>query len=68
MIDFSIITSVYKNDKTEFVRTALDSMMVEQSVKPSEIILVRDGKVPEELEMLLTEYKSRYPEIFKLYA
>lgn len=63
---FSIITSVYKNDKPEFVREALDSMLVEQTVKPSEIVLVRDGQVPEELESLLNEYESRYPEIFNI--
>ena len=50
---FSICTSVYKNDKPEFVRAALDSMLVSQSVKPSEIVLVQDGPVPEELQEVL---------------
>lgn len=66
MNHFSIITSVYKNDKPEFVRVALDSMMVMQSVKPSEVLLVRDGKVPEELEILLNEYENRYPEVIQI--
>lgn len=66
MNKFSIITSVYKNDKPEFVREALDSILVEQKVKPSEIVLVRDGQVPNELESLLTEYKSRYSDIFNI--
>ena len=66
MNKFSIITSVYKNDKTEYVREALDSMLVEQTTKPSEIVLVRDGQVPDELECLLNEYESCYPNIFNL--
>ena len=56
MKPFSIITSVYKNDKPDFVRVALDSMLVEQSVKPTEIVLVRDGLVPVTLEAVLNEY------------
>lgn len=40
--------------------------MVMQSVKPSEVLLVRDGKVPEELEILLNEYENRYTEVFQI--
>ncbi len=57
---FSVCTSVYKNDKPEFVRVALDSMLVHQSVKPDEIVLVQDGPVPHELSRLLLEYKDKY--------
>lgn len=62
-MDFSIITSIYKNDKPEYVRVALDSMLVNQSVKPTEIILVQDGPVPESLSTLLSEYENKYPEV-----
>lgn len=61
--NFSVCTSVYKNDKPEFVRVALDSMLVHQSVKPDEIVLVQDGPVPEALAALLTEYETKYPEV-----
>ena len=44
MTPFSIITSIYKNDKPEFVRVALDSMLINQTVKPTEIVLVRDDR------------------------
>ena len=62
-MDFSIITSVYKNDKPEFVRVALESMLVHQSVKPAEIVLVQDGPVPEGLSSLLLEFESTYPNV-----
>lgn len=64
--EFSIITSVYKNDKPEFVRVALDSMLVNQSVKPTEIVLIQDGLVPEVLSELLSEYETMYPEVLKI--
>lgn len=63
MEKFSVCTSVYKNDKPEFVKVALDSMLVHQSVKPDEIVLVQDGPVPEGLSLLLAEYEGKYPEV-----
>ena len=60
MEKFSVCSSVYKNDKPEFVRAALDSMLVNQSVKPDEIVLVQDGPVLYELSRLLLEYKDKY--------
>ena len=60
---FSVCTSVYKNDNPEFVREALDSMLVHQSIKPSDIILVQDGPIPAELSSLLKEYEVRYPDV-----
>ena len=63
MLCFSVITSIYKNDNPEFVRVALDSMLVNQNVKPNEIVLVQDGPVSLELSSLLSEYEKRYPEI-----
>ena len=50
-----------KNDKPDFVRFALDSMLVRQSVKPDEIVLVQDGPVPDSLSSLLSEYENKYP-------
>lgn len=66
MIDFTVITSVYRNDKPEFVRTALDSMLIEQTITPTEILLVRDGVVPSELENVLEEYETAYPKIMHI--
>lgn len=63
---FSIITSVYRNDKPEYVRVALDSMLVNQTVKPNEVVLVQDGPVPVGLSSLLSEYEVRYPDIMHI--
>ena len=66
MLSFSIITSIYKNDQPDYVRVALDSMLVNQTIKPTEIVLVRDGLVPANLDSLLNEYEERYPEVFNI--
>ena len=65
-MEFSVCTSVYRNDKPEFVRVALNSMLVNQSVKPSEIVLVQDGPVPNSLSSLLYEYENEYPEVMHI--
>lgn len=66
MDKFSVVTSVYRNDKPEFVRVALDSMLVEQTLKPSEIVLVRDGFVPVDLERSLFEYEAKYSDVMHI--
>ena len=66
MYAFTVCISVYKNDKPENVRAALDSMLVHQSVKPEEIVLVQDGPVPEELSLLLAEYEGKYPKVLHI--
>ena len=66
MEKFSICTSIYKNDNPEYVRVALDSMLINQSVKPNEIVLVQDGPVPYELSRLLIEYKDKYGEVLNI--
>lgn len=65
-MEFSIITSVYKNDKPEYLRTALDSMLVHQSMKPAEIVLVQDGPVSEFLSLQLSEYEANYPKVMHI--
>lgn len=66
MIKFSVCILVYKNDTPEFVRVALDSMLVHQSVKPNDIVLVQDGPVSEDISSLLKEYEERYRDVLNI--
>lgn len=66
MRPFSIVMSVYKNDRSDFVRIALDSMLLEQTIKPTELVIVRDGQVSEKLNSLLLEYEAMYSSIIKV--
>ncbi len=49
MEKFSVLTSVYKNDKPEQLKLALNSIYNDQTTKPDEIILVIDGPVSDEI-------------------
>lgn len=63
---FSVCTSIYKNDNPKFVKMAIDSMIVNQSVKPSEIIVVQDGPVSSDLSELISTYDKNYPGLFRI--
>ncbi len=56
-MEFSVLMSVYKNDKLEFLKTAIESVM-HQSIKPTEIVIVVDGPVEAEMTQLLKTYEK----------
>ena len=60
---YSVLMSVYKNEKVPFFREAVDSVL-NQTERPDQIVLVRDGEVYEELQAAIDSYVSEYPEIF----
>lgn len=59
--------SVYYKEKAEYLKLALDSI-INQTLKPNEIVLVQDGKLTNELQAVITDYLQKYPYIFKTYA
>ena len=62
---FSVLMSVYAKDRPAWVRQALDGVL-SNTVKPSEVVAVIDGPIPTDLQTVLTEFSSKYPQI-KLY-
>lgn len=50
---FSVLLPVYHGDTPERVQRAFDSNTIEQTVRPAEVVLVRDGPVPAGLEEVL---------------
>lgn len=66
MKNFSVLLSVYKNDKAEDFRIALESITTKQTVKPSEVVLVIDGPVTDEINKVISEVASAAPEWYKI--
>lgn len=46
---FSVAMSIYKNDDPQYLKIALDSIIIDQTLKPAEVVIVGDGPVPESL-------------------
>lgn len=59
--------SVYKKEKAEYLKLALDSV-INQTLKPDEIVLVQDGELTKELYAVIKRYKQKYSNVFKTYA
>lgn len=61
MLPFSVCMSVYQNDKPQDFRMALDSI-IQQTLQPSEIVLVVDGPIDNELnEIVESLYEGTIP-------
>lgn len=67
MSNFSVVISVYFKENPIFLRQSLESV-INQTLRPNEIVLVKDGPLKEELDSLIDEYEKNYSEIFKVIA
>ncbi len=65
MEKYSVLMSLYKREKPEYLIDAIDSM-ISQTVKPDEIVIVKDGPLTPELEGVLNEYTDKYPDLFNI--
>lgn len=54
---FSVLISIYKNDCSSQVKSSLESLL-NQSHPPQEIVLVEDGELNPELQILIDTYRD----------
>lgn len=62
--DFSVLMSVYKNDKPTELVESLDSLF-KNTVLPKQIVLVEDGELTGSLRDVLQMFDKKYPEVFE---
>lgn len=55
---YSVLISVYKSDSPVFLAEALDSIYKNQIKKPDEIVIVKDGPVPNEIEEVIKAFSD----------
>lgn len=61
IMNFTVVMSVYKNDNPQDFRTAVHSIYDQQTVRPSEIVLVVDGPISDELETAVRDICLEIP-------
>lgn len=61
---FSVLISVYKNEDPKYLDEALKSIE-NQTVCPSEIVLVEDGPIPIELKKVIAKHQETFGKGFK---
>jgi glycosyltransferase involved in cell wall biosynthesis len=57
--------SLYIKENPLYLRASLDSM-INQTIKPDEIVLVEDGSLTKELYNVVNEYKVMYPKLMHI--
>ena len=66
-IEFSVLISVYFKENPEYFDTALESV-VNQTLMPDEIVIVKDGTLTEGLDAVIEKYVSKYSQLFNIVA
>lgn len=64
--DFSVLITVYYKEKPSFFRQSLNSITIDQSIMPSEIVIVKDGPLTKELDSLINEFDKKYSGLFNI--
>lgn len=64
---FSVLMSVYIKEHADYLDACMESI-VNQTVRPSEIVIVYDGPVTDELREVVGRYDAAYPELIKVVA
>lgn len=61
---YSVLMSVYYKEKPEWLDLSIKCMF-EQTIMPSEFVLVEDGRLTDELYAVVKKYEKEYPDIFR---
>ncbi len=62
---YSVLMSVYYKESPLFLKQSINSM-IEQTIKPDEIVLICDGKLTNELEKVINDFQKKYNELFNI--
>ncbi len=49
-MNFSVLMSVYKSDNADYLLRAIQSVTIDQTLKPAQLVLVKDGPIPSEID------------------
>lgn len=64
-MQFSVLISVYDKEKPSYFNDALASI-IHQSLTPSQIVLMVDGPVGPELDLVINDFAMAHPALFKI--
>lgn len=55
-VEFSVLISVYYREEPKFLKSALESIWYDQTLQPTEIVLVKDGPVGKALDSVINDF------------
>ena len=65
MAAYSVLMSVYKKEKPEYLKTAIESML-NQSVATNDFVLVCDGPLTDSLDEVISNFEKTNPGLFNV--
>lgn len=65
---FSILMSIYHKENPIFLNQCFTSIWTEQTLKPAEIVLVKDGALTAELEQIIFTWQEKLGLVLKIVA
>lgn len=63
---FSVLLSIYRNEDATYFSRAMTSIWDDQTVKPSEIVLVKDGLLTEKLDASVAAWQQKLGSVLKV--
>lgn len=63
--NYSVLMSLYIKEKPSYLVQSLESIL-KQTIKPEQIVIVKDGPLTEELLYILNEYVTQDPKLYTL--
>ena len=61
-MEFSVLMPVCNKEKVEYLKKSIESI-IEQTRKPNQIVIVKDGKLSKGLNEAIEKYKKKYPKM-----
>ena len=62
---YTVLMSVYYKERPEYLSLSIESML-NQTVKPDEFIIVKDGPLTNELDEVINNFATEYPQMFNV--
>ena len=64
---YSVLMSIYAKENPDYFKSSIESM-IDQSLAPDEIVIVKDGPITEALDGVIKFYECKHPGLFQVVA
>lgn len=63
---YSVLMAVYYKEQASWLMQSITSIL-NQTLKPSEFIIIKDGKLTDALDKVISEFQKNFPSLFSVY-